>query len=234
MSRQHHLTPQPVALATTTSRLAIFDLDRTLIPGSSLAHLARVAVRQGLLPPRRAVAAGAREALFRFQGASPSQLERIGTRAARAAAGMELAALLPAIEVAADEIVDQMSAGAHYLVDEQLAAGSFCVILSASPQELVEAVSLRLGTHRGVGTRVQHAAGHLTGEIDGSLCYGLAKIGRLVSSLGRIDLRDAAAYADSISDLPLLTAVGRPVAVNPDRELLGHAEEHGWPVLRLG
>jgi len=233
MGRQHHLTRERVALATTSSRLAVFDLDRTLLPGSSLAHLARAAVRAGLVPRRAALGAGAREALFRLQGASDDQVRRIGSRALRATAGVDRAALLELVEEVADELLDQMPGGARYLVDEQLDAGNFCVILSASPHELVEAISARLGTHRGVGTRIGHDQGRLTGTLDGTLCYGPGKVEHLVAALGRVDLTDARAYADSISDLPLLEAVGVPVAVNPDPDLLRHAEQRGWPVLRL-
>jgi len=106
-------------------------------------------------------------------------------------------------------------------------------VLSASPQELVEAIVAALGAHRGVGTRATVEDGRFTGGLDGPFCYGAGKLDRLVADVGPVDLRHAFAYADSASDLPVLLACGHPVAVNPDRGLRAVAEQRGWPVLRF-
>jgi len=97
----------------------------------------------------------------------------------------------------------------------------------------VGAVAAHLGAARGIGTRAQVVDRVLTGQVDGTFCYGAGKLTRLRDELGDVDLSDAYAYADSQSDLPVLRACGRPVAVNPDRTLLRTARAEGWPVLAL-
>ena len=95
-----------------------------------------------------------------------------------------------------------MSPAARFLVDQHLLAGDFCILLSASPHELVDAVSVALGAHRAIGTRIEVVDGVLTGRLDGPLCYGAAKLDALEREVGLIDLTTATAYADSASDLP--------------------------------
>ena len=107
------------------------------------------------------------------------------------------------------------------------------MVVSASPQELVDVAVRALGAHRGVGTRLEIVDGRFTGRLEGAFCHGRGKLARLWSDLGTADLGDASAYSDSASDLPLLSAAGRPVAVNPDRRLRRAAQVAGWPVLRL-
>ncbi|MEY2571670.1 MAG: hypothetical protein QOE63_2020 [Acidimicrobiaceae bacterium] len=119
------------------------------------------------------------------------------------------------------------------LLEHHLAAGDFCVVLSASPHELVEVIGASLGAHRAIGTRAAVTDGYLTGELDGPFCYGPGKLARLRNALGPVDLHDAWAYADSRSDLPLLQACGHPVAVNPDRALRKVAARHEWPVITV-
>jgi phosphoserine phosphatase len=72
-----------------------------------------------------------------------------------------------------------------------------------------------------------------TGELDGPFCYGPGKV-EAILELARwegLDLKQCYAYSDSASDLPMLGAVGHPVAVNPDGRLERHARRHGWPVV---
>jgi HAD superfamily phosphoserine phosphatase-like hydrolase len=113
-------------------------------------------------------------------------------------------------------------------------AGDFVVILSASPQELVEVVAAGLGVHRAVGSQAAVHDGRFTGALDGPFCYGPGKVDRLAAELGSDALASAVAYADSASDLPLLRGAAEAVAVNPDRRLRHEAERRGWPILRFG
>jgi phosphoserine phosphatase len=106
-------------------------------------------------------------------------------------------------------------------------------VLSASPQELVEAVTSELGALRAVGTRIEVVDGVLTGRLDGPFCYGVGKLEALEREVGRVDLSCAAAYADSGSDIPLLDRCRTAVAINPDRELRRWARREGWPILHL-
>lgn len=92
-----------------------------------------------------------------------------------------------------------------------------------------------LGLEGAVGTRSEIADGRYTGRLAGPFCYRegkVAEIARLAAERG-YDLAGSTAYSDSISDLPFLTAVGNPVAINPDKELRAYAGAHGWRTIEV-
>jgi HAD superfamily hydrolase (TIGR01490 family) len=221
-------------LGTRLDRLAVFDLDRTLIRGASLAALVRELGTRGFVTRRQLVWAGFEQALYTRRGSTDAQIERVRGRALALIAGMDREPLLAVAELVADRLVATITPAARFLLDHHLAGGHFCVLLSASPQELVERIGLALGIHRSIGTRAALVDERYTGGLDGPLCYGTGKVEALRLALGEIDLGAAFAYADSASDLPLLRACGHPVAVNPDRALRRVAQLAGWPVLILG
>lgn len=214
--------------------VAIFDLDRTLLPGSSLVALGRAMAAAGMMSKRRLASAAVQEASYRRRGSRDGEVGRLRDEALAHIAGLERAPLLDLARGVAAVLAEQVPAGAQMLVDRHRDAGDFVVVLSASPQELVEAVVAAIGAHRGVGTRAAVDGDRYTGRLDGPFCYGAGKIDRLVADVGPVDLRHAFAYADSTSDLPLLLACGHPVAVNPDRGLRAVARTRRWPVLRFG
>jgi HAD superfamily hydrolase (TIGR01490 family) len=222
--------PDPHTLRST---VAVFDLDRTLIPGSSLMVLAREYVRRGLVPRSQLLRHAGRSAVFARRGLGDAAVANVRSGALAALAGHAADDLVPVAREVGRRLVSEVYGGARRLLELHQGAGDFCVLLSASPQELVEAVGQALGAHRAVGTRVEVAAGRYTGRLDGDFCYGPGKLHRLRAELGDVDLGTAHAYSDSASDLPLLTACGRPVAVNPDRRLRAAARANGWPVIEL-
>src|SRR3712207_6785742 len=120
------------------------------------------------------------------------------------------------------------------LIEEHRAAGREIVIVSSSGAEMVEPIGQLLGVDRVVATRMVTVDGRYTGEID-FYAYGENKAVavRQVAAENGYDLADCYAYSDSITDLPMLAAVGHPTAVNPDRALRRAAAEHGWPVLEF-
>ena len=105
--------------------------------------------------------------------------------------------------------------------------------MSAAPQEIVEPLAHSLGMTSGIGTRSVVVDGVYTGELDGPFCYGEGKVQamRELADWQGYDLSQCYAYSDSASDLPMLEAVGHPVAVNPDGKLERHARRHGWPIV---
>lgn len=227
--------PQPQVVGTAVpGRLAVFDLDRTLLPGASIVALVRELAALRLVSRRRVVQAGVEQTLFRHRGSSDAQIERVRATALSLIAGMERAPLLDVVRVVGIRLSGQVRPAARWLLEQHLAAGDFCILLSASPHELVEDIGRRLGVHRSIGTRAAVEGDRFTGGIDGPFCYGAGKLEALRRSLGDVDLGDAAAYADSASDLPVLQACGHPVAVNPDRALRRFAATARWPVLDLG
>ena len=96
----------------------------------------------------------------------------------------------------------------------------------------MDAVARALRLHRGIGTRCG-VDGRLTGRLDGPFCHSDGKLARLRDEVGMVDLSRAQAYSDAATDLPLLSACGFPVAVNPDRKLRAAAKAAGWPVLQF-
>jgi HAD superfamily hydrolase (TIGR01490 family) len=230
---------EPLAVDRTTREgtrrpgLAIFDLDRTLLRGSSLVALARELSVRGLLSRRALLGALARDARYRRLGASDHTVATVRALVARLAAGRDYEPLCQVAETVGDGLARQMSPAARMLVRRHQSVGDFCVVLSASPQELVDAVVRGLDLHRGVGTKAEVVDGRLTGRLVGPFCYGAGKLERLRAELGEVDFDDAWAYADSQSDLPLLCRVRHPVAINPDRALERFAGRHRWPVLRI-
>jgi len=215
--------------STTTVPVAIFDLDRTLIPGSSLVPLARQLVRCGLLPRRRLAGALARNAQFARRGAGTAAAERLLADALSTVAGAPASVMQEAVLAAADDVVRAIRPGVHQLVRRHAAAGDLCVLLSASPHELVQAVARRADLDVGIGTRVEVRDRCLTGRLDGPFCHGDGKLARLRDEIA-VDLGRATAYTDAASDLPLLQACAYPVAVHPDRALEAAARAAGWPI----
>jgi len=236
--------PLEVALCTSRSartaqpdrprgRVAVFDLDRTLLAGSSLLALARCMSRNGLLSGRHLASGLAADRVFRRRGAGDEQVQRLRAVALQQVAGLEATVLGDLIDEVGVELAAQMLPAARLLVRRHHDAGDFIVILSASPQELVQVVAEQVGAHRAIGTRVECVDGRYTGRFHEPFCYGEGKLERLRAVLGPSALEGASAYADSASDLPVLLASSEPVAVNPDRRLQRVALERGWPVLRL-
>lgn len=215
--------------------VALFDLDRTLLPGSSLEVLGRMLVDEGLVSRRRLVTAAVEQVRFRHLGSTDAQVARLRSEGLSMVAGITRERLHHLARRAGDHVAAQVRPSARHLLERHLTAGHFCVVLSASPQEVVDVVTARLGLHRGVGTRATVRGGRYTGGLEGQLCYGAGKLARLHEAVGPVDLAAGAwAYADSSSDRPVLDAVANPVAVNPDRSLRRHARLARWPILDLG
>jgi HAD superfamily hydrolase (TIGR01490 family) len=214
-----------------TDRLAIFDLDRTLIPGSSLVPLARQLARRGLVDRARLVGAVARNAAFARRGADASTAERITADALAATAGLEAGVVAGAALDAATDVVRTIRPALRSLARHHAARGETCVIVSAAPHELVQHVARLADFDLGIGTRVEVRDGRLTGRLDGPFCHGSGKLARLRDELAWADLSLATAYSDAGSDLPLLEACGFPIAVHPDRVLKAAARRGGWPIV---
>lgn len=211
----------------------MFDLDRTLIKGSSLSLLGRELVRRGLVPRGTVARHALLEASFQRRGLGAARIDRLVGALLESATGTPAEPLLSVARSLGAELADQVPPAARFLLRRHVDAGDFCIILSASPHELVEAITPALGAHRAVGTRLEVHDGRFTGRLDGPFCYGTGKLEALEREVGRVDLSTATAYADSGSDLPLLERCGTAVAVNPDTELHRWARRAGWPVVRF-
>lgn len=214
---------------------AFFDLDRTLIAGSSAYEFARASYRNGLLS-RRQLAQGAwANVQFRLRGSTDAATDELREQIARAIEGVRvrdlqrlgpdvLAGVLP-------RVYPQMLRVAY----EHQDAGRPVYICTAAAHELAELMAHVLGFDGGIGARSEVRDGVYTGRPHGPFTYreGKAIAMRELAARERLDLAASWAYSDSESDLPMLRAVGNPVAVNPDATLARIARDEGWEVLRF-
>jgi len=213
---------------------AFFDLDRTLISRSSSLALAKPFRSRGLIGRRQLAKAALAQLLFVRFGAGHA---RVGQTADSAMSVLRGVPVQVVREIAAEawEPVLQPLVYREALdrAAEHAERGEPVLIASAALQEVVEEIADRLGFDGAIASRAEVRDGVFTGRLERRL-YGDAKAAAVIELAEEraFDLAGSTAYSDSHSDVPFLEAVGRPVAVNPDRELRRLAEGRGWPVLR--
>jgi HAD superfamily hydrolase (TIGR01490 family) len=173
--------------------------------------------------------------LFKVRGATDATADTIRQRILGAVAGVRQDDLVALNAVVLPKLLGRIRPEARRLLDLHRHANRATYIVSASPVEVVEPLALALGMTAGIGTRSKVVDGVYTGELAGPFCYGAGKV-EAMSEVARwegFDLGQCYAYSDSVSDLPMLTAVGHPVVVNPDAPLARHAALSGWPVVHF-
>jgi HAD superfamily hydrolase (TIGR01490 family) len=225
------LLPTPVPSASGSA--AFFDLDKTIIAGSSALAFSRPFRRQGLISRRAALRSGYAQLLLLLAGADADTMELLRRRITALCTGWEVAQIRSIVAETLHDIVEPLVyAEATELIAEHRANGDEVVVLSASGLEVVEPIAALVGADRCLATRMGVADGRYTGVID-YYCYGAekAQAARQIAAEQGYRLEDCRAYSDSITDLPLLEAVGHPTVVNPDRALRREAALRGWPVL---
>jgi HAD superfamily hydrolase (TIGR01490 family) len=218
-----------------TSSAAFFDLDRTLMAGSSAYYFGKMAFREGLLPWTRLVADGMSTLAFKLFGASDEKSESVRDRILESVAGTEADKLRRLSPAVVEELLPKIRPEAEALLDMHEEAGRDSYIVSASPVEIVAELARALDIAGGLGTESEIVDGVYTGRLAGPFCYGEGKaevIRKLAADKG-YDLAQCYAYSDSASDLPMMQLVGHPVAVNPDRSLQSVAHRRGWPVVEF-
>jgi HAD superfamily hydrolase (TIGR01490 family) len=219
--------PDPVAAA-------FFDVDNTMLRGSSLYYLARGFVSRGYVDGHE-IARFARDQLkFRLVGAEDVGLITSAKDAALAlAAGQPVAALARVGEEIFEEVmIGRIYPGTRALAQQHLDAGQRVWLVTATPVEIASLIALRLGLTGALGTVSEIEDGRYTGRLVGETLHGPAKAEgvRALAEREGLDLRRCAAYSDSANDIPMLSLVGSPCAVNPDRRLRQHARQHGWRI----
>jgi HAD superfamily hydrolase (TIGR01490 family) len=225
---------EALAVTPDPTGAAFFDVDNTMMQGASIYWFARG------LAARRYVSAGdllrfaARQLRFRLVAAEHGGHMDIAKRSALAfVAGWRVSDM----ERLAEEIFDELMAeriwpGTRALAQLHLDAGQRVWLVTAAPVELGRVIAERLRLTGAIGTVAEVEDGVYTGALVGDLMHGPAKadaITKLAAAEG-LDLARCAAYSDSINDLPMLSAVGHPVAVNPDTALRRQARRRGWEV----
>jgi HAD superfamily hydrolase (TIGR01490 family) len=220
-------------LAGSNPSAAFFDLDRTLISGSSAFTLAIHARKAGLLPTHQFARDAVGAVVFKLFGASDDTSDEVRQRILSAVTGMRQADLQGLNAEIIPRLMERVRPEAKRLLERHRDAGRDTYIVSAAPQEIVEPLAHALGMTGGIGTRSTVDNGVYTGELDGPFCYGDGKVEAVtaIAAWHSYDLDQCHAYSDSASDLPMLEAVGHPVAVNPDSKLERHARRNGWPIV---
>ncbi|MCW2757758.1 MAG: family hydrolase [Nocardioidaceae bacterium] len=225
---------QALAVEPDLTAAAFFDVDNTVMQGASIFHLARGLHRRDFFTTRDLIDAAWKQAWFRLAGIEDP--EHIAESRA-AALGFIAGHTVTELEAVAEEIFDEGMAqriwpGTRALAQLHLDEGQRVWLVTAAPIEIARIIARRLGLTGAMGTVAEHVDGIYTGQLVGEMLHGPAKA-EAVSALARregLDLARCSAYSDSFNDLPMLTMVGHPCAINPDSKLRDHARTAGWPV----
>lgn len=209
---------------------AFFDLDKTIIARSSPLALGRSFFREGLISRTFLVKSMYAQLVFQLTGADDDKMEKVREAAAKLTTGWEVERVRQIVTDVLEEVVSPLIySEALELIHDHRAAGRMICVVSSSPQEIVEPLAKMLRIDRFIATRPKVEDGRYTGELE-FYAYGPQKadaIKEFAKELD-IDLENSFAYTDSVTDLPMLEAVGNPVPVNPDKELRRVALEREW------
>jgi HAD superfamily hydrolase (TIGR01490 family) len=222
-------------LPAVAGSAAFFDLDKTIIAKSSALAFGRPFYRDGLITRRDMVKAAYAQLVFRLGGADEQQMARIRDSVAELCKGWRVEQVNQIVNETLSELISPyIYAEAAVLIEEHRSAGRDIVVVSTSGEEMVRPIALQLGITDVIATRMVVEDGRYTGEV---AYYAAgptkAEAARLLAKDRGYDLTRCFAYSDSVSDIPLLEAVGFPHAVNPDRGLRRAAQDRGWPVLEF-
>ncbi|MDN4171925.1 HAD family hydrolase [Nocardioides sp. SOB77] len=212
---------------------AFFDLDKTIIAKSSTLAFSKPFQAGGLISRRAVLRSAYAQFVYLVGGADHDQMEKLRQFLSQLVGGWDVATVREIVADTLHHVVDPLVYDeAVSLIEEHRLAGRDVVIVSTSGSEVVEPIGAMLGADHVVATRLEIVDGRYTGEIE-YYAYAEEKanaVRQLAEERG-YDLEQCYAYSDSITDVPMLEAVGHPYAVNPDRDLRKVATGKGWPVL---
>ena len=212
---------------------AFFDVDNTIVRGASAFHLAVGLYRRGFFRPWDLVRFAGHQLRYRMLGENRRQINSLRGEALEIMRGRSVAEVTAIAEDVYDQVLHlRIYAGTRALLDAHRAAGVPVWFVTASPREIAELLARRLGATGALCTVADEVDGFYTGRLVGDLLHGEAKARavRELAERAHLDLARSFAYGDSTNDLPLLSSVGFPCAINPDRRLRRSAAELGWPV----
>jgi HAD superfamily hydrolase (TIGR01490 family) len=212
---------------------AFFDLDKTIVSRSSSLALSRPMYRAGMVSRGQLLRGAYAQMVYLLVGADERKMERLKEGMLSLTKGWDRLQVEKLVDEVLLQVIDPyVYQEALDLMELHRAEGRAIYIVSSSPEEVVRPLAKHFGITGVIATRADVGEdGCYTGEL-AFYCYGAGKADmiREVAKLADIDLEGSYAYSDSITDLPMLEAVGNPVAVNPDRELRRLAEDRAWPV----
>ncbi|NLT55068.1 MAG: HAD family hydrolase [Actinomycetales bacterium] len=212
---------------------AFFDLDKTIIARSSAFAFSRPFYAGGLITRRAVLRSAYAHFLYLAGGADHDQIERMRRYLSELCTGWDVQQVRDIVAETLERIIQPaVYREATALIAEHHEAGRDVVIVSTSGSEVVEPIGTLLGADRVIATQMIIEDGRYTGEI-AFYAYAEQKavaIRELAEREG-YDLADCYAYTDSMTDVPMLEAVGHPHAVNPDKALRRLAVAREWTVL---
>ena len=218
-------------------RLALFDLDNTLLAGDSDYEWGQFLVDRGVLD-RESYEAQNRAYYDQYVAGTLDIHEFLGFALRPLAAHTRAELERWHAEFMAARIVPMIAPGARKLVRRHRDAGDLCAIITATNSFVTAPIAREFGVPHLIATEPEAQDGRFTGRVAGIPCFREGKVRRLdewLAGLGRrlADYEESSFYSDSHNDLPLLERVTRPVAVDPDEQLAAQARRRGWAVLSL-
>ena len=213
---------------------AFFDVDNTIMRGASIYHLARGLFARGILKPKDLANYAITQGKFLISGRENlSDMAKVTKNALSFVRGRSVSELSALAEEIYDDIMaDKVWPGTVQLAHAHRTAGHQVWLVSAAPIELAQVIATKLGLTGAVATVSEIIDGHYTGNLKSEPMHGEQKAQAVINLAKEhgIDLSQSFAYSDSSNDIPLLTTVGHPTAVNPDAGLRQFAHEQAWPI----
>lgn len=232
----HGAVPEDSTPPSQRPIFAFFDVDNTLMRGTSLFHLGREAWSRKIIGWRDISVFALQQRHFISKGENVEHLASAKERGLGLAAGRSQADVRQlADHIWNHRIRHRLYPGAVELTQSHIAKGHEVWIVSATPVEIGDVIAHRLGLTGALGTVLETIDGVYTGNLIGHVMHAerKAEAADAMARQAGADLADCWAYSDSRNDIPLLELVGNPTVVNPDAALARHAAVHDWPVLRL-
>jgi HAD superfamily hydrolase (TIGR01490 family) len=231
---QVEAVPSPDQPPVDLTAAAFFDVDNTLVQGSSAVHFGRGLAARKYFTYRDVLSFIYAQAKFQLTGRENSDDVAAGRRKALAFIEGRSTAELEALgEEIYDEIIaDKIWAGTRDLAQMHLDAGQQVWLVTATPYELAATIARRLNLTGALGTVAESVDGVFTGRLVGEILHGPGKAHAVRSLAIRegLNLKRCTAYSDSYNDVPLLSLVGTAVAINPDNRLRSLARQRGWEI----
>jgi len=219
-------------------QVAFFDLDNTMVHGSSLFHVARRLVSDGLLSRRRVAGFAFMEARFVIaRTESRCDRARITGEALQLVSGRTADEVSRVCDSAAERLIATRTVRATVeALRRHQAVGAETWLVTASPIELAGSVARLLGMTGALATVPEIVDGRYTGRLRSGLMHGARKADaiRELAATRSLDLANGYAYSDSENDLPMLSLTGHAAVVNANRRLRSLARMRGWEILRIG
>src|SRR3954464_12495453 len=223
LERELRVEPDPYAAA-------FFDVDNTMMVGASIFHFAKGLAASDFFSWRDLARFTARQLRLRLGGENPDHMHSSRESALAFVAGKKVAEIVAlGEEIYDEEMADKIWSGTQALARLHMEAGQRVWLVTATPVELATIIAKRLQLTGALGTVAESVDGVYTGRLVGEVLHGEAQAAavRALAAREGLDRQRCSAYSDSINDLPMLSLVGRPVAVNPDSALRGEAKRRG-------